>query len=60
MHTGAPFLPETAPRVLERLGLPEALANARLPDDAARWGGLSPGTTTVQGPPLFPRLELEE
>ncbi len=56
----APFLPETAPRVFERLGIPGALADARLPDDAARWGGLPPGATTLQGPPLFPRLELED
>jgi hypothetical protein len=46
--------------VLERLGLAGALADARLPDDAARWGGLPPGATTVQGSPLFPRLELED
>ena len=40
----APFLPDTAPRILERLGIPEALAGARLPEDAARWGVLPPGT----------------
>ena len=54
----APFLPETAPVVFERLGVPDTLATARLPDDAARWGALAPGTPTTKGAPLFPRLEL--
>jgi methionyl-tRNA synthetase len=53
----APFLPETSPRILERLGIPGALAAARLPDDAARWGMLAPGTQTVRGAALFPRIE---
>ncbi|MBW1685286.1 MAG: class I tRNA ligase family protein, partial [Deltaproteobacteria bacterium] len=56
----APFLPDTAPKILERLGIPDALAEARLPDDAARWGLLEPGTPTSKGGPLFPRVELEE
>ncbi len=56
----APFLPETAPKILERLGIPHALAEAKLPDDAARWGLLAPGTPTSKGAPLFPRVELEE
>jgi methionyl-tRNA synthetase len=56
----APFLPETAPRILDRLGIPEALARAKLPDDAARWGGLAPGTATTKGAPLFPRIETGE
>jgi methionyl-tRNA synthetase len=53
----APFLPDSAPEILARLGLPGALASARLPDDAARWGGLAPGTPTRKGPALFPRVE---
>ncbi len=53
----APFLPETAPQILERLGLPGALASARLPEDAARWGVLRPGTATTKGAPLFPRID---
>ena len=54
----APFLPDGAPVILERLGIPDALASARLPDDAARWGLLEPGTPTQKGGPLFPRVEL--
>jgi methionyl-tRNA synthetase len=53
----APFLPDTAPRMLASLGIPDALEGARLPDDAARWGALEPGTATVRGAPLFPRIE---
>jgi methionyl-tRNA synthetase len=54
----APFLPDTAPRILACLGVPNALGSARLPDDAARWGGLAPGAATSRGAPLFPRIEL--
>ncbi len=56
----APFLPQTAPVILERLGLPGALETARLPDDALRWGELAPGTQTTKGPPLFPRIDPPE
>ncbi len=54
----APFLPETAPLMLARLGLEGALERARLPDDAARWGVLAAGTPTSKGPALFPRIEV--
>ncbi len=53
----APFLPATAPVILERLGIPDALSQARLPDDAARWGVLQAGTPTTKGSALFPRLD---
>jgi len=56
----APFLPETAPVLLERLGIPDALESARLPDDAARWDALAPGTPTQKGAALFPRIEIEK
>ncbi len=54
----APFLPETAATLLDRLGQPDALASARLPDDAAAWDRLPPGTETRKGAALFPRVEL--
>ncbi|MDJ0867805.1 MAG: methionine--tRNA ligase [Myxococcota bacterium] len=54
------FLPETAATLLERLGQPDALASARLPDDARTWGTLPPGTATHKGAALFPRVELPE
>jgi methionyl-tRNA synthetase len=56
----APFLPDTAPEILARLGIPDALQKARLPDDAAAWGRLEPGTPTQKGAALFPRVELSE
>jgi methionyl-tRNA synthetase len=54
----APFLPETASRILERLGLSDALKKAELPQDAQAWGGLPAGNQTQSGEPLFPRLEM--
>jgi methionyl-tRNA synthetase len=49
----APYLPETAPRILEALGQPQDLA----------WGRISNGVAeSAEGieaaPPLFPRLDL--
>jgi methionyl-tRNA synthetase len=53
----APFLPAAAQALAERLGLPELLRGARLPDDARAFGRLRPGTPTRKGAALFPRLE---
>ncbi len=54
----APFLPQTSREICSRLGIPDALDDARLPE-AAAWGGLSPGLATTVGEPLFPRVELQ-
>jgi methionyl-tRNA synthetase len=56
----APFVPDTAQEILGRLGIPDALKAARLPDDAGRWGVLEPGTATTKGAALFPRIEAPE
>ena len=56
----APFTPEAARTILERLGLPDALERARLPEDARRWDSPPPGTPTAKGPPLFPRVEAPD
>ncbi|MBW2579023.1 MAG: class I tRNA ligase family protein, partial [Deltaproteobacteria bacterium] len=56
----APFVPDTAQEILNRLGIPDALKAARLPDDAERWGVLAPGTATTKGAALFPRIEVPE
>jgi len=40
----------------KQLGIGEPLAAQRLPS-AAAWGGLRPGTKTVKGDALFPRLD---
>jgi methionyl-tRNA synthetase len=56
----AAFLPETAAEILARLGIPDALQTARLPEEAERWGVLEPGTATTKGAALFPRIEVPE
>jgi methionyl-tRNA synthetase len=50
-----PAIPGTAQVVWERLGLPGAIADQRLPA-AVAWGAWPGGTTVTKGPPLFPRL----
>ena len=52
----SPFLPGTAARIAEQLGVPDLLATARLAD-AEAWGHLAPETRVRRGEPLFPRLE---
>lgn len=52
-----PFLPETSLKIWTQLGLTEletqTLANAT-------WGELKPGTQTVKGDPIFPRIEEDQ
>ena len=52
----APIMPGAATRLWEQLGIEEPLEAQRLPE-AAAWGGLRPGTKTVKGDALFPRLD---
>lgn len=52
----SPVMPRAAARLWSDLGIAEPLETQRLPD-AARWGGLKPGTTVRRGESLFPRLE---
>ncbi len=54
----SPFLPEKAPEILNRLGLPDALSSARLPE-AAAWGQIPIGSATIKGKPLFPRIDAD-
>jgi methionyl-tRNA synthetase len=50
-----PFLPGSAARILEQLGVP---TDAERPHgERVCWGGLPPGTRTAAPAPLFPRLE---
>lgn len=53
----APFVPVTAPKIYEQLGLgnPESFFMA----DTA-WGKLETGTKVQKGEPLFPRIEVTE
>jgi methionyl-tRNA synthetase len=52
-----PFLPVTAGRIAEQLGVPEHVATATLAD-AETWGLLRPDTPVRRGDALFPRLEV--
>ena len=54
-----PIMPGAAERLWGQLGIAEPLGGQRLPE-AARWGGLAPGTATTKGESLFPRLEGNE
>lgn len=53
----APFVPVTAPKIYEQLGLgkPESFFMAY-----AVWGKLATGTKVQKGEPLFPRIEVTE
>lgn len=53
----APFVPVTAPKIYEQLGLgkPESFFMAD-----AIWGKLATGTKVQKGEPLFPRIEVTE
>ena len=53
-----PFMPRASREIRRRLGLkPEA--GGTLPE-IARWGGMPPETSLQGGPPLFPRVEVED
>lgn len=54
-----PVMPGAAERLWTQLGIPEPLADQRLPE-AAVWGQLAPGTRTSKGASLFPRIEANE
>jgi methionyl-tRNA synthetase len=59
----APFLPNTAPRVLEQLGHaypfgPDGNDGPPLPDEL-RWGAHGTAGRVTEAKPLFPRLDVE-
>jgi methionyl-tRNA synthetase len=49
-------MPDTSEELLNRLGVNIDPLQLRLDQDA-KWGTLSPNTTTHRGKPLFPRIE---
>ena len=53
-----PIMPGAAAGLWVQLGQAGSVADARLPA-AAAWGGLEPGTRTIKGESLFPRVEHE-
>lgn len=55
----APFMPETAEKMLSRLGVARNALEVRLERDAV-WGSLSEGRTVEKGEALFPRVDLKK
>jgi len=51
----SPAVPATAQKIWERLGLPGAVTDQRIPADVA-WGGYPGGLAVTKGDPLFPRI----
>jgi methionyl-tRNA synthetase len=51
-----PFMPDTAEKILEKLGVTEYLRDEPL-SELQRWGLLRPGTKIKKGEALFPRLD---
>ncbi len=54
----APAMPETARKMLHRLGIPKAIEDLRLDVDGG-WGSLQEGVTVSKGDALFPRIDLK-
>lgn len=52
----SPFMPVTAPKIWEQLGITDKIVNARL-NDAKSWGRLPAGTKVGKPEPIFPRIE---
>ncbi len=52
----SPALPATAQLIWERLGLPGAVTDQRVPSDTL-WGGYPGGLPVATGEPLFPRIK---
>jgi methionyl-tRNA synthetase len=55
----SPFMPETAEKMLARLGIPKKALDLRLENDCM-WGTLIEGTPVSKGEALFPRVEMKE
>jgi methionyl-tRNA synthetase len=54
-----PVMPASALKIGEHLGLGLALWDHPLPQ-VLSWGRLTPGSSLIKGPALFPRIEVEE
>ncbi|MEY4365846.1 MAG: methionyl-tRNA synthetase [Actinomycetota bacterium] len=54
----AAAVPGTAQEIWRRIGMPGAVADARIPRDTG-WGGYRAGAPVEKGDPLFPRRTLE-
>ncbi len=54
----SPFMPQTAEKMLDRLGSSRKAMDLRFEEDT-RWGILKEGTPVVKGEALFPRIDLK-
>ncbi len=52
----SPFMPETAAKMWDQIGIQENLDSQVLPQ-AASWGGLKPGVKVKRAGPIFPRIQ---
>lgn len=52
-----PFLPETANKIFEQLGLDPEKEQAKKYEEAIEWGGLKLGTKIKKGNSLFPKIK---
>ncbi len=52
----APFMPETADKMMEQLGIDTPVDQQGL-DSLKKWGWIKPGTQTHQGAQIFPRID---
>lgn len=52
----SPFMPETAEKMLDRLGISKRAMDLSLAEDS-RWGTLQEGAAVVKGAALFPRVD---
>lgn len=53
-----PVMPETAEKMLSRLGIAKKAPDVRLTEDG-RWGTLVSGSPVIKGQALFPRVDLK-
>ncbi|MFH1522766.1 MAG: methionine--tRNA ligase [Patescibacteria group bacterium] len=53
-----PFMPETAEKIWESLGLEPSKEMEKDFKEAIKWGGLEPGTKIRKGEVLFPRIKI--
>lgn len=52
----SPYMPVTAPKIWNQLGIKDDFAKMQL-QDAQKWGGLEVGIKVAQPQPIFPRIE---
>ncbi len=52
-----PFMPETAEKIWQQLGLDASKELAKDFKEAIKWGGLKPGNKVKKGEALFPRID---